>query len=115
MANSWGTNPIILDTASTDATYDATHDAHRATGTAGTQYTTGKVSVQAIKVVGVNTDAVVLQSCTPDASVDNGDVIYTHALETGRLYNHETFPRDLTTNGIFIKTLSAGAKVYLYV
>ena len=115
MANSWGTNPIILDTASSETSYTTAKDAYKTAG--ATDYHTGKFNIIGIKVEGANADSIILQSCkaSPVASVDNYTAFFEHTVETGNVTgNAVSFAKPFKVNGIFPKTISSGAKVYIY-
>lgn len=111
MANRWGTNPKLIDTAGTDTTYDATHD----TKNGGTQYSTQQHRITMIRLEGdVATNQVILQECTPDASVDNGADFFNHIVATGQLHRDFYFIPPLVVAGIYPKTLGGSTKVYIY-
>lgn len=109
MANAWGANPIILDTANNDASYDTASDANKSTGT---KYSTRRFRIQKIVVTGADTNAIILKHCSP--STLEGSDILNITLETGRLAQSFDFPEGLNVQGILPKTVTSGAKAYIY-
>ena len=111
MANQWGPNPKILNTASTDTGYVLAND----TKGGGTQYSTQIHRITMIKLEGdVATNEVTLQACTPDASVDNGAAFFSTVVAAGQLHLAFNFIPPLNVDGIYIKTLGGATKVYVY-
>jgi hypothetical protein len=109
MANSWGTNPIILDTAATDIAYTAANDAMKG----GAQYSTGEYSIDHIKVIGAaNTDDVELYSCNKTNTPNK--LVYIKKLETGDLNNIEYFNGQVI-QGLYPKVLDGACKLAIYI
>lgn len=110
MANSWYTNPIILDTAANDTTYDSDNDIING----GTEYSTLDYTIQAISVIGAaNADDIKLIGCgTSDVT---GAVIYEVVAETGDLQKTITFPKGLHVAGLYPATLDNSSKLAIYV
>lgn len=112
MANTW-TNPIILDTANDDASYDSDNDNNAQNSTAGVKYSTGRFKIKSIIVKGANTNAIVLKECSK--STLEGNTFLDITLETGRLVQEFNFGGNgFWVNGIIPKTITSGAKVYIY-
>lgn len=110
MANLWGTNPIILDTQNDDGSYDSDND-YQIAGT-GAKYTTGRQRIQKIVVTGANTNAVILKHCSP-TTLEGSDILNV-TLETGALVQSFDFPKGFQADGLIPKTITSGAKVYIY-
>jgi len=112
MANSWGTNPIILDTAADDTTYAVGNDVIKTAG--ATEYSSGQYDIESISIQGADTQQVTLQHCTPDASVDNGAIFFDEVLATATGLYRPRYLGNFTAKGIYPKTITSGAKVYIY-
>ena len=108
MANVWGTNPIILDTASDDVAYDATHDVVNG----GTEYSSMRYKVKSIAIVGAaNGQNLVLKACKPSAFAGTEHLNVT--VETGDLRKTFEFGNGVWFQGINPTTI-AGGKFYIY-
>lgn len=109
MANTFGTNPMVLDTVNDDSSYDSSHDAING----GVKYTSGRVKIKKIQVIdGANTNAVLIKSCSPSAL--EGSTIFNVTLETGDLNKSIDFGNGQWFSGIIAKTLGGSSKVLIY-
>ena len=119
MANVWGANPLILDTAANDTSYDKTHDVidGEMTGdplawVAGTEYSSMTYKIKKIIVNGDAADQVTLNQCkTSDVE---GAVFFDYTLQTGETSAQFDFPGGLLVKGIYPSVISSGTTVYVY-
>lgn len=117
MANSWK-NPIIIDTQASDTDYNAAHDS--AKGIADGQYTTERLNIAAIKIIGnAGADIISLQDCPSTAAttaVETGNVVFYHKCDATQLNPPmDHFPYDsFVINGLYPKTIGTSCKVYIY-
>jgi len=108
MANTWGTTPIILDTANADGSYDADNDAKNG----GVKYSTLRYKLNKIEVVGaVNGNDVVLTQCEKDTIT--GNALLTLKLETGDL-NKTVYFNGQWVQGIIPVTLDGACVVRVW-
>lgn len=104
MANTWGGTTVVLDTQSSDSTYDSTHDFVNG----GTQYNTGRMCVQGIRIQGAtNGQTFTLRECTK-TNVATGNIVMSVAVETGDLRKSYEFPGGKWVNGIVPTALPGG-------
>lgn len=111
MANTWK-NPIILDTANNDGAYDSANDNNAQNSTAGVKYSTAPLKIKNIVITGANTNVVKLLQCSKGTL--EGDTIIDITLETGALTQHFNFGDGIWFNGLIPKTITSGAKAYIY-
>lgn len=110
MANKWGGNIIELDTASTDANYDKTHDALESGS--NIQYSTMRYKIKKIQVMGANGEQVKLLQCTPNNI--HGSPIVDMVLETGALNQQVDFGSGMWFKGINPDVIGANSKALVY-
>lgn len=104
MANSWGTNPIVLDTQNDDSSYLAAND--------GTKFSTQKYKVKKVQVIGgANGNDVEINQVAVGAL---GKPIIDMVLETGDLNPVINFPGGIWFKGICPKTLDGSCQVLIH-
>jgi len=114
MSNEWSTNPIILDTANDDITYDDTHDANSRTLSGTAKYTTAKIKIKKIQITnGANGNIVKLTQCLPGTIT--GPTIIDRTLETGDLNPEINFGEGQWFDGLIPVTLSGSCKALIHI
>lgn len=109
MANTFGTNPIILDTANDDSAYIAANDAKNG----GAKYSTLRYKIKKIQIVGgANGDDIVINQCRTSDFTDTA--IVTLKLETGDLQKQIDFGEGIWVDGICPATLDASCIVLVH-
>jgi hypothetical protein len=109
MANKWGSNPMVLDTAADDTTYDSTHDVRFG----GSEYSTFPYKIKKIiPVGGANTNAILVK--TSSHGTLKGDIIWNTTLETGDLNQSLDLGEGQVFNGIYVETLGGSTKLLVY-
>ena len=113
MANNFGKNPNVLDTAASDSSYTATNDAYSPSGTGTLQYTTQKVKIKKIQIIGAaNTDDVLLRECS--STTLKGDIIIKRKLETGDLNPSIDFGEGIWFDGLYLETKDGNTELLIH-
>lgn len=104
MANAWGSNPIVLDTANDDSSFLAAND--------GVKFHTGRFKIKSIHFSGgANTNAVEITGCKIGAA--GGSITGALVLETGDLNKQLTFGEGIWVEGLCAKTLGGSTKAII--
>lgn len=110
MANTWGSNPIILDTQNDDANYTAANDVVKG----GTKYSTQWYKIRKIVIKGnAANDDIVLNTCTTSSLAAGKflDLLNLNAVDLNKVVDLD----GLMVQGICPTTIGASCVVYIYI
>ena len=109
MANLWGCNPIVLDTANDETSYNSASDVKNGGG----KYSTLRYKIKKIQVTGAaNGNGVLVKQCSQ--SEMDGPPIVVLSLETGDLNKHVDFGEGIWVNGINPDTLDGNCEILIH-